>query len=118
MRLKVRKVIDLRANKWIPRHKEMKPKNINDIHSKTGQKLGLNPTTTSMRNMGAGNSFGIRRDAGGRKELGTCESVGTKHEEAHKLAWRVKARREGEATLKETEASGATVTTACDTHQL
>jgi translation initiation factor 4G len=69
MRFMVGKVLDLRANKWIPRHEEMKPKTINEIHSETEQKLGLNPRTTNMRNMGAGNSFGIRRDAGGRKEL-------------------------------------------------
>jgi translation initiation factor 4G len=118
MRFMVGKVLDLRANKWIPRHDEMKPKTINKIHSETGRNLDLNPRTTNVRNIGAGNSFGIRRDAGGRKELRRFESVGTKHEEKHKLVWRVKARREEGGTLKETEASGATVTTACDTGQL
>jgi len=114
----VGKILDLRANKWIPKHEEMKPKTINEIHSETGRRLGLNPRTTNMRNMGAGISFGIRRDAGGWKELGRCVSVGTKQEEAHKLVWRVKTRREEAATLKETEASGATITISCNTCQL
>jgi len=118
MRFMVGKILDLRANKWIPKHEEMKPKTINEIHSETGRRLGLNPRTTNMRNMGAGISFGIRRDAGGWKELGRCVSVGTKQEEAHKLVWRVKTRREEAATLKETEASGVTITISCNTCQL
>lgn len=73
MRFMVRDVLDLRANKWIPRREEIKAKTINEIHSEAEQKLGLRPGSTNMRNgrgasnvmgMGAGNSFGIGRPGG------------------------------------------------------
>ena len=73
MRFMVRDVLDLRANKWIPRREEVKAKTINEIHSEAEQKLGLRPGTTSMRNgrgapsvmgMGVGNNFGIGRPGG------------------------------------------------------
>lgn len=73
MRFMVRDVLDLRANKWIPRREEIKAKTINEIHSEAEQKLGLRPGSTNIRNgrgasnamgMGAGNSFGIGRPGG------------------------------------------------------
>uniref|UniRef100_A0A0C9S288 TSA: Wollemia nobilis Ref_Wollemi_Transcript_21688_3067 transcribed RNA sequence n=1 Tax=Wollemia nobilis TaxID=56998 RepID=A0A0C9S288_9CONI len=50
MRFMVRDVLDLRANKWIPRREEVKAKTINEIHSEAEQKLGLRPGSTSLRN--------------------------------------------------------------------
>lgn len=50
-RFMVGKFLDLRANNWIPRHEEMKPKTIYEIHSETGQKLGLNPGRKHRCNM-------------------------------------------------------------------
>lgn len=73
MRFMVRDVLELRANKWIPRREEIKAKTINEIHSEAEQKLGLRPGSTNMRNgrgasnvmgMGPGNSFGIGRPGG------------------------------------------------------
>eukprot|EP01018_Ginkgo_biloba_P010109 Gb_08610 [translate_table: standard] len=49
MRIMVRDVLDLRANKWIPRWEEVKAKTINEIHSEAEQKLGLRPGMTSMQ---------------------------------------------------------------------
>lgn len=107
-RFMVGKVLDLRANNWIPRHEETTPTIINERHSETGQKLGLNPRATNMPDMDAGNSFGVKRDTGGTEEL--CESMGTIYQEAHKL--------DCASMLKETEALGATVTISCDTYEL
>ncbi|GLJ48101.1 hypothetical protein SUGI_1015570 [Cryptomeria japonica] len=72
MRFMVRDVLDLRANKWIPRREEVKAKTINEIHSEAEQKLGLRPGTTNMRNgrgapgmgLNAGSNFGVGRPGG------------------------------------------------------
>lgn len=67
-RFMVRNVLDFRANKWVPKGKEMKAKTLKEIHSEAEQKQGVNPRTTNMCNgrgppgvmsMGAGNNFGI-----------------------------------------------------------
>jgi len=68
MRFMVGKVLDLRANKWIPRREDIKSKTLNEIHSEAEQKEGLNPRSTNVCNgggapavmgMGVGNNFGI-----------------------------------------------------------
>lgn len=52
LRFMVRDVIDLRANKWIPRREEIKAKTITEIHSEAEKNLGLRPgATASMRNL-------------------------------------------------------------------
>ncbi|KAL9683249.1 hypothetical protein QQ045_015068 [Rhodiola kirilowii] len=51
LRFMVRDVIDLRANNWIPRRKEVKAKTINEIHAEAEQDLKLRPgATAGMRN--------------------------------------------------------------------
>ncbi|XP_060210107.1 eukaryotic translation initiation factor-like isoform X3 [Lycium barbarum] len=51
LRFMVRDVLDLRANKWVPRREEVKAKTINEIHSEAEKTLGLRPgATASIRN--------------------------------------------------------------------
>ncbi|GMJ15616.1 eukaryotic translation Initiation Factor isoform 4G1 [Hibiscus trionum] len=51
LRFMVRDVLDLRANKWVPRREEVKAKTINEIHSEAEKNLGLRPgATASIRN--------------------------------------------------------------------
>ncbi|KAE8678799.1 Eukaryotic translation initiation factor isoform 4G-1 [Hibiscus syriacus] len=51
LRLMVRDVHDLRANKWVPRREELKEKTITEIHSKAEKNLGLRlGATASIRN--------------------------------------------------------------------
>ncbi|KAL3824650.1 hypothetical protein ACJIZ3_020679 [Penstemon smallii] len=51
VRFMLRDVIDLRANKWIPRREEVKAKTINEIHSEAEKTMGLRPgSTASIRN--------------------------------------------------------------------
>uniref|UniRef100_A0A7N0V462 MI domain-containing protein n=1 Tax=Kalanchoe fedtschenkoi TaxID=63787 RepID=A0A7N0V462_KALFE len=51
LRFMVRDVIDLRANEWVPRRKEVKAKTISEIHSEAEQDLKLRPgATAGMRN--------------------------------------------------------------------
>lgn len=51
LRFMVRNVVDLRANKWVPRREEMKAKKITEIHSEAEKTLGLRPGAMSnMRN--------------------------------------------------------------------
>lgn len=68
LRFMVRKVLDLRAKKWVPRCEGMKAKTPKEIHSEAEQKQGINSRTTNMcngrgapgvRGMGSGNNFGI-----------------------------------------------------------
>jgi translation initiation factor 4G len=54
----VRDIVDLRSNKWIPRHEEVKAKRINEIHAEAEQKLGLRPGMMQMRNGRPGNAPG------------------------------------------------------------
>ncbi|KAF9617309.1 hypothetical protein IFM89_035290 [Coptis chinensis] len=50
LRFMVRDVLDLRANKWVPRREEIKAKTITEIHSDAEKTLGLRPgATASMR---------------------------------------------------------------------
>ncbi|GAV83199.1 MA3 domain-containing protein/MIF4G domain-containing protein [Cephalotus follicularis] len=52
LRFLVRDVIDLRANKWVPRREEVKAKTITEIHSEAEKNLGLRPgATASIRNI-------------------------------------------------------------------
>ncbi|XP_039064243.1 eukaryotic translation initiation factor-like [Hibiscus syriacus] len=51
LRFMVRNVLDIRANKWVPRREEVKAKTINEIHSEAKMNLGLRPgATASIRN--------------------------------------------------------------------
>ncbi|KAL4341094.1 hypothetical protein GQ457_08G002550 [Hibiscus cannabinus] len=51
LRFMVRDVLDLRANKWVPRREEVKAKTITEIHSEAEKNLGLRPgATASIRN--------------------------------------------------------------------
>ncbi|KAE8710376.1 Eukaryotic translation initiation factor isoform 4G-1 [Hibiscus syriacus] len=51
LRFMVRNVLDLRANKWVPRREEVKAKTINEIHYEAEKNLGLRPgATASIRN--------------------------------------------------------------------
>ncbi|TYG87788.1 hypothetical protein ES288_A13G243100v1 [Gossypium darwinii] len=51
LRFMVRDVLDLRANKWVPRWEEVKAKTITEIHSEAEKNLGLRPgATASIRN--------------------------------------------------------------------
>ncbi|GAA0176143.1 translation initiation factor [Lithospermum erythrorhizon] len=53
LRFMVRDVIDLRAERWVPRREEVKAKTITEIHSEAEKKLGLRPgATAGMRNGG------------------------------------------------------------------
>ncbi|CAH8355710.1 unnamed protein product [Eruca vesicaria subsp. sativa] len=77
LKFMVRNVIDLRADKWVPRREEMKAKKITEIHSEAERNLGLRPgAMANMRNSnnrgggseaemhGSGNVFG-RSGTGG-----------------------------------------------------
>ncbi|KAL0726616.1 hypothetical protein Bca4012_022709 [Brassica carinata] len=75
LRFMVRNVVDLRANKWVPRREEMKAKKITEIHSEAEKTLGLRPgAMANMRNnnnrggaadiLGSGNFLG-RSGTGG-----------------------------------------------------
>ncbi|KAH9559266.1 hypothetical protein CY35_06G048400 [Sphagnum magellanicum] len=61
----VRDILDLRSNKWIPRHEEVKAKRINEIHAEAEQKLGLRPGMMQMRNARAGNAASLANMPGG-----------------------------------------------------
>ncbi|AEC07523.1 Eukaryotic translation initiation factor isoform 4G-2 [Arabidopsis thaliana] len=51
LRFMVQNVVDLRANKWVPRREEVKAKKINEIHSEAERNLGMRPgAMASMRN--------------------------------------------------------------------
>ncbi|ESQ46355.1 hypothetical protein EUTSA_v10000058mg [Eutrema salsugineum] len=51
LRFMVENVIDLRANKWVPRREEVKAKKITEIHSEAEKSLNLRPgAMASMRN--------------------------------------------------------------------
>ncbi|XP_072978224.1 eukaryotic translation initiation factor [Typha angustifolia] len=51
LRFMVRDVLDMRANKWVPRREEVKAKTISEIHSEAEKNLGLRPgATAGMRN--------------------------------------------------------------------
>ncbi|KAJ0262975.1 Eukaryotic translation initiation factor isoform 4G-2 [Hirschfeldia incana] len=55
LRFMVRNVIDLRANKWVPRREEMKAKKITEIHSEAERNLGLRQgSMANMRNNNRG----------------------------------------------------------------
>ncbi|KAI3837717.1 hypothetical protein MKX03_001807 [Papaver bracteatum] len=55
LKFMVRDVMDLRANKWVPRREEIKAKTITEIHSEAEKNLGLRPgATANMRNRNAG----------------------------------------------------------------
>ncbi|KAJ0251761.1 Eukaryotic translation initiation factor isoform 4G-2 [Hirschfeldia incana] len=55
LRFMVRNVVDLRANKWVPRREEMKAKKITEIHSEAEKTLGLRPgAMANMRNNNRG----------------------------------------------------------------
>eukprot|EP00253_Pinus_taeda_P028559 PITA_28559 len=49
IRFMVRDVIELRANKWIPRREEVKAKTISEIHTEAEKKLGLRPGSTKLK---------------------------------------------------------------------
>eukprot|EP01018_Ginkgo_biloba_P036008 Gb_34750 [translate_table: standard] len=87
MRFMVLDVLDLRANKWIPRREEVRAKTISEIHTEAEQKLGLRPGTTSMRNgrgapgataIGIGNSLGFGRPGGMMPGMPGLFSMGAK----------------------------------------
>jgi translation initiation factor 4G len=61
----VRDILDLRSNKWIPRHEEVKAKRINEIHAEAEQKLGLRPGMMQMRNGRTANAPGLANMPGG-----------------------------------------------------
>ncbi|VVB10930.1 unnamed protein product [Arabis nemorensis] len=73
MRFMVRNVIDLRANKWVPRREEMKAKKITEIHSEAEKNLGLRPG--AMANMRNNNSRG-GGDADASEILGSGNFLG------------------------------------------
>ncbi|CAI9787424.1 unnamed protein product [Fraxinus pennsylvanica] len=51
LKFMIRDVIDMRANKWIPRREEVKAKTITEIHLEAEKNLGLRPgATASIRN--------------------------------------------------------------------
>ncbi|KAG7567490.1 Armadillo-type fold [Arabidopsis thaliana x Arabidopsis arenosa] len=51
LRFMVQNVVDMRANKWVPRREEVKAKKINEIHSEAERNLGLRPgAMANMRN--------------------------------------------------------------------
>ncbi|KAG6591522.1 hypothetical protein SDJN03_13868, partial [Cucurbita argyrosperma subsp. sororia] len=52
LRFMVRDVLDLRANKWVPRREEVKAKTITEIHSEAEKNLGLRPGSTAMMRNG------------------------------------------------------------------
>ncbi|KAJ6828999.1 eukaryotic translation initiation factor-like [Iris pallida] len=52
LRFMVRDVLDLRANKWVPRREEIKAKTISEIHSEAEKNLGLRPGATAGMRMG------------------------------------------------------------------
>ncbi|PIA45917.1 hypothetical protein AQUCO_01600279v1 [Aquilegia coerulea] len=58
LRFMVRDVLDLRANKWIPRREEIKAKTINEIHSEAEKNLGLRPGATAGMRVGRGAGAG------------------------------------------------------------
>ncbi|PIA28775.1 hypothetical protein AQUCO_06700057v1 [Aquilegia coerulea] len=63
LRFMIIDVLDLRANKCIPRREQIKAKTINKIHSEGGKNLGLRPGATAGirvgRGAGAGTAVGI-----------------------------------------------------------
>ncbi|KAJ6845827.1 eukaryotic translation initiation factor-like [Iris pallida] len=52
LRFMVRNVLDLRANKWVPRREEIKAKTISEIHSEAEKTLGLRPGATAGMRIG------------------------------------------------------------------
>ncbi|XP_039131466.1 eukaryotic translation initiation factor [Dioscorea cayenensis subsp. rotundata] len=51
LKFMVRDVLDLRANKWVPRREEVKAKTISEIHSEAEKNLGLRPgAAANIRN--------------------------------------------------------------------
>ncbi|GAB2218222.1 hypothetical protein Droror1_Dr00001441 [Drosera rotundifolia] len=62
LRFMVRDVIDLRANRWVPRREEIKAKTITEIHSEAEKNLGLRP--------GAAASIRNARSIGGQGNIG------------------------------------------------
>ncbi|KAL1210517.1 Eukaryotic translation initiation factor isoform 4G-2 [Cardamine amara subsp. amara] len=73
LRFMVRNVIDLRANKWVPRREEMKAKKITEIHSEAEKNLGLRPG--AMANMRNNNNRG-GADVGAAELLGSGNFLG------------------------------------------
>ncbi|KAF8097505.1 hypothetical protein N665_0286s0016 [Sinapis alba] len=73
LRFMVRNVIDLRANKWVPRREEMKAKKITEIHSEAERNLGLRPG--AMANMRNNNNRG-GADAGAAEMHGSGNFFG------------------------------------------
>ncbi|KAJ6837118.1 eukaryotic translation initiation factor-like [Iris pallida] len=52
LRFMVRDVLELRANKWVPRREEIKAKTISEIHSEAEKTLGLRPGATAGMRIG------------------------------------------------------------------
>ncbi|KAJ0965743.1 hypothetical protein J5N97_026881 [Dioscorea zingiberensis] len=57
LKFMIRDVLELRANKWVPRREEVKAKTISEIHSEAERNLGLRPgAAANIRN---GRSVGV-----------------------------------------------------------
>ncbi|CAN8326664.1 unnamed protein product [Cochlearia groenlandica] len=73
LRFMIQNVVDLRANRWVPRREEIKAKKITEIHSEAEKNLGMRPG--AMANMRNNNNRG-RGDAGEAEMLGSGNFLG------------------------------------------
>ncbi|KAJ4870669.1 Eukaryotic translation initiation factor isoform 4G-2 [Raphanus sativus] len=71
LKFMVRNVVDLRADKWVPRREEMKAKKITEIHSEAEKTLGLRPGAMARNNNNRGGA-----DTGAADILGSGNFLG------------------------------------------